>query len=92
MKTMMLAAIAMTMGTPVLAQTSRETSVKHDTQVKDGVATATTRTTTVAKRKTAQPKKILGVKVGTRTAETKTVRERSVSSNGDMKTKVKTSH
>jgi hypothetical protein len=85
-----LAGLAMVAGTPVAAQTTHETKVDHDTQVKDGVATTTTKVTEVSKRKTDQPKKVLGVKVGHKTIKHKTVRETSVSSDGDRATKVKT--
>lgn len=87
----LLAALALT-APSVQAQTSTETKVSHDTDVKDGVATQKTKVTTVHKRKTHRPKKVLGVKVGHKTAVTKTVRETSVSTNGDTSTSVKTSH
>ncbi|RZM10570.1 MAG: hypothetical protein EOP68_06005 [Sphingomonas sp.] len=87
-----LAVAVLSLGTPVLAQTVHQTKVDHDTHVKDGVATTTTKVTQVDKRKTRQPKKVLGVKVGHKTAETKVVRETSRSTNGDVKTTVKTSH
>lgn len=77
---------------PATAQTSVKTEVKNDTDVKDGVVTRTHKVTHVAKRKTSRPKKILGVKVGHKTATTKTVRETSTSSDGDMTTSVKTTH
>ena len=86
------AAVALSLGAPSLAQTTRERQVSTDTKTKDGVATTTTKVTNTNKRKTGQPKKILGVKVGTKTAESKTVRETSRSTNGDSKTVVKTSH
>lgn len=87
-------AVALTMicGAPALAQTTRETKVDHDTKVHDGVATATTKVTQSSKRKTHRPKKVLGLKVGHKTVEHKTVRESSVSSNGDHSVKIKTSH
>jgi hypothetical protein len=87
-----IAAAVMIVGTPVIAQTVRETKVDHDTKVHDGVATTTTKVTETSKRKTAEPKKVLGVKVGHKTVTKKTVRETSVSSDGDHKTTVKTSH
>lgn len=90
--TAIAAALTMMCGTSALAQTTRETKVDHDTKVHDGVATATTKVTTTSKRKTHRPKKILGVKVGHKTVEHKTVRESSVSSDGDRSVKVKTSH
>ncbi len=86
------AAAALSLGVPALAQTTRETKVDHDTHMKDGVATTTTKATTIDKRKTDQPKKVLGVKVGHKTAETKTVRTTTQSSDGDRSVKVKTSH
>lgn len=85
------AALTMICGTPALAQTTRETKVDRDTRVHDGVATTTTRVTETSKRKTNRPKKVLGVKVGHKTVERKTVRESSVSSDGDRSVKVKTS-
>lgn len=94
MKIRHVAAIAATVtllcGTPVVAQTSHETKVDHDTSVKDGVATTKTKVTETTKRKTRQPKKVLGVKVGHKTVKHQTVRETAVSSNGDRKTTVKT--
>jgi hypothetical protein len=86
------AGVALSLAAPSLAQVERATKVEHDTSHKDGVATTTTKVTSVDKRKTRQPKKVLGVKVGHKTAETKTVRETSRSTNGDVSTKVKTSH
>lgn len=86
------AALMMMCGTPAVAQTTHETKVDHDTRVHDGVTTTTTKVTETSKHKTRQPKKVLGVKVGHKTATTKTIRETSVSSDGDRKTTVKTSH
>lgn len=70
------------------AQTTSKTQVKHDTSTSNGVATSTTKVTHVTKRKTRHPRKILGVKVGRKTVTHKTVRESSVSSNGDHSAKV----
>lgn len=70
------------------AQTTSKTEVKHDTSMSGGVATSTTKVEHVTKRKTHRPKKILGVKVGHKTVTHKTVRESSVSSNGDTSTTV----
>lgn len=90
------AAIAATLtllcSVPVAAQTTHETKVDHDTSVKDGVATTTTKVTETSKRKTRQPKKVLGMKVGHKTVKHQTVRETKVSSDGDQKTTVKTSN
>ena len=83
-----LAAVALAAGAP--AQTTNQTKVTHDTDMKNGVATTTTKVTHTQKRKTRQPKKILGVKVGHKTAVHKTVRETKTSTNGDTSTTVKT--
>lgn len=77
-------------GAPSTAQTTHETKVDHDTRVKNGVATTTTKITETTKRKTRQPKKVLGVKVGHKTVKRQTIRETEVSSDGDRKTTVKT--
>ncbi|MBY9064998.1 hypothetical protein K7957_18855 [Sphingomonas yunnanensis] len=87
-----LGATTLLVAAPALAQTTHETKVVHDTRVHDGTATTTTRVTETSKRKTRQPKKVLGVKVGHKTETTKVVKETAVSSNGDHKTVVKTSH
>ncbi len=86
------AALALSCGSPALAQTVQQTKVDHDTSVKNGVATTKTKITHTTKRKTHRPKKVLGVKVGHKTVTRKTVRETSVSTNGDRSTTVKTSH
>lgn len=88
----LIAAAALTAGLPAMAQVSHETKVSTDTSMHDGVATRTTKVEHVKKVKTHRPKKILGVKVGHKTKTTKVVREKSVSSNGDVSTKVKVSH
>ena len=79
-------------GAPAAAQTTTETKVSSGTDVKDGVVTEKRKVVHVTKRKTAAPKKILGVKVGHKTATTKTVRETSASSDGAASTSVKTTH
>ncbi len=84
------ASFALVCGAPVIAQTTHETKVDHDTSVKNGVATTKTKVTQTSKHKTRQPKKVLGVKVGHKTVKHQTVRETAVSSNGDQKTTVKT--
>ena len=84
------AAALLVAGTPALAQTTNQTKVTHDTDMKNGVATTTTKVTHTSKRKTRQPKKVLGVKVGHKTVTHKTVRETKASSNGDASTTVKT--
>lgn len=86
------AALAFALAAPVAAQTTVKTEVKNDTDVKDGVVTQSHKVTHVTKRKTHRPKKILGVKVGTKTAKSKTVRETTVSSDGGSSTSVKTTH
>lgn len=94
MKIRYAAAIATTFallsGVPLAAQTTHETKVDHDTSMKDGVATTKTKVTETSKRKTRQPKKVLGVKVGHKTVKHQTVRETAVSSDGDSKVKVET--
>lgn len=94
MKIRHAAAIAATVtllcGAPLAAQTTHETKVDHDTSVKNGVATTKTKVTETSKRKTRQPKKVLGVKVGHKTVKHQTVRETAVSSDGDRKVKVET--
>lgn len=86
------ATLALVAGAPVAAQTTNQTKVEHDTGMKDGVATTTTKVTHVQKRKTHRPRKIFGVKLGHKTVTNKTVRETKASSNGDMSTTTKTSH
>ena len=89
MKSIAIAAAAgLLLAGAATAQTSSKTEVKHDTSMNDGVATSTTKVEHVTKRKTHRPKKILGVKVGHKTVTHKTVREHSVSSNGDTSTTV----
>ena len=87
---LLLAVPALALGLPAAAQTTAKTEVSHDTSMKDGVATSTTKVEHTTKRKTHRPKKILGVKVGHKTVTHKTVRETSTSTNGDMTTTVKT--
>lgn len=87
-----IAAAALVAGAPLAAQTTTETQVSTGTSVKDGVATTKRTVTHTTKRKTRQPRKILGVKVGTKTAVSKTTKETKTSSNGDQTTTVKTSH
>ncbi|WP_287978940.1 hypothetical protein [Sphingomonas sp.] len=88
--TAVIAAAAMLCGTPLLAQTSQETKVDHDTSVRNGVATTKTKVTQTTKHKTHRPKRVLGVKVGHKTVKHRIVRETDVSSNGDSKSTVKT--
>jgi hypothetical protein len=85
-------AITIVSGAPLLAQTVRQTKVDTDTSMTDGVATTKRTVTHTTKHKTRQPKKILGVQVGHKTAVKKTVRETSVSSNGDSSSTVKTTN
>lgn len=85
-------ALLMAAGTPAVAQTETQTKVAHDTSMKHGVATAKTTVTHTSKRKTHRPKKILGIKVGHKTVVHRTVKQTTVSSNGDRSTTVKTSH
>ncbi len=95
MKLVLAAALilaAFAFATPVSAQTMVKTEVKNDTDVKDGVVTQKHKVVHTTKRKTRHPKKILGVKVGHKTAVKKTVRETTTSSDGSMSTTVKTSH
>ena len=97
MKTYLVAAsiaagFALASATPLMAQTMQQTKVDHDTSMKNGVATTKTTVTHTTKHKTRRPKKILGVKVGHKTAVSKTVKETKTSSNGDSSTTVKTSH
>lgn len=89
---MLVAGATLSLGAPTMAQTVHETKVHTDTKMSDGVATTTRKVVHVSKRKTRHPKKILGVKVGHKTAVHKTVKTTSVSSNGDASTTVKTSH
>jgi hypothetical protein len=72
------------------AQTMSKTKVSTDRDVKNGVATDKVKVVNVQKRKTHRPKRILGVKVGHKTAKAKTVRVDANSSNGDSSTTVKT--
>ena len=84
-----LAALAMSVS-PAAAQTTSQTKVSNDTNVKNGVVTQKTKVTHTTKRKTHRPKKILGVKVGHKTVTHKVVKETTTSSNGDASTTVKT--
>lgn len=88
----LIAAVTLPLAVPAMAQVSHESQVSTNTSMHDGVATRTTKVVHVKKVKTRHPKRILGVKVGHKTRTTKVVRERSVSSNGDVHTEVKTSH
>ncbi|MDO6414970.1 hypothetical protein Q4F19_11310 [Sphingomonas sp. BIUV-7] len=85
-----LAAAALVLSGPALAQTVRQTKVDTNTSMSNGVATTTRTETHTTKRKTRRPKKVLGVKVGHKTAVHQTVEKTKVSSNGDMSTTVKT--
>lgn len=87
-----IAAALMLPGSPALAQTSASTKVTTGTSMSDGVATTKTKVTHTVKHKTRRPKKILGVKVGHKTAVTKTVRTTSTSTDGSHSTTVKTTH
>lgn len=87
-----MAAFAVTAALPASAQSTTETKVSRDTDVKNGVATDKVKVVNVEKHKTHRAKRVLGVKVGHKTAKTKTVKEMSQSSNGDESTKVKSTH
>lgn len=76
---------------PVAAQTSTSTKVTQSSGTDNGAPTHTTKVVHTTKRKTHRPKKILGVKVGHKTAVTKTVRETSTGPDG-ASTTVKTTH
>lgn len=84
--------VALAVATPVSAQTTVKTEVRNDTDVKDGVVTQKHKVVHTTKRKTHRPKRILGVKVGHKTAVSKTVRETTTSSDGGSSTTVKTTH
>lgn len=87
------AAALIALSLPAAAQTTTQTKVDHDTNVsKSGVTTHKTTVTHTTKRKTRQPKKVLGVKVGHKTATSKVVKTTKVSSDGDASTTVKTSN
>lgn len=81
-------ALALTAALPATAQTTSKTEVSHDTSMSGGVATSKTKVVHTTKHKTRRAKKILGVKVGHKTVTHKTVRESTMSSNGDHTTKV----
>jgi hypothetical protein len=85
-------AAALALATGALAQSTTSTSVSSDTSVKNGVVTHTHKVVHVHKRKTHHAKRILGVKVGHKTATTKVVKTTSANSNGDVSTTVKTTH
>jgi hypothetical protein len=85
-----VAALAIGGTGPSSAQTMSKTKVTTDTDVKGGVATDKVKVVNVQKRKTHRPKRILGVKVGHKTAKVKTVKETARSSNGDTSATVKT--
>ena len=90
--TPVVAALALSTGAAVSAQTTTQTKVSTDTSMDNGVATQKTKVEHVRKHKTSRPKKILGVKVGHKTVTHKTVKETTNSSNGDHSTTVKTSN
>ena len=87
-----LAVFAISSAVPATAQTTTETKVTRDSDMKDGVATDKMKVVSVQKHKTRHAKRILGVKVGHKTAVHKTEKTTSQSSNGDMSTKVKTTN
>ncbi len=72
-----------------VAQTTTKTEVK--TGVENGAPTKTVKVTHVHKRKTHHVKKILGVKVGHKTAVSKTVKETKMGPDGTSTT-VSTTH
>lgn len=74
-----LAALTLVSVAPATAQTTAETKVSTKT-APDG--TKKTKVVHVRKRKTHRPKKILGVKVGTKTVTHKTVKETTTGPNG----------
>ena len=84
MKLHYLAPIAALALLPVAAtaQTTTETKTSTDTGMKDGVATKKTKVVHIRKHKTHRPKKILGVKVGTKTITHKTVKETTTGPDG----------
>jgi hypothetical protein len=88
----LVAAFALPVAAPAMAQVTHEARVSTSTSMHDGVATRTTKVVHVKKVKTHRVKRILGVKVGHKTRVTKVVREKSVSSNGDVTRSVHTSH
>ena len=88
----LIASVALSSGMPLMAQTVVQTKVHTGTEMKDGVATTKTTVTHTRKRKTHHPRKILGLKVGTKTDVDKTVKTTTDSSNGDSSTTVTTSH
>ncbi len=85
-----LAAFALTTGVSAFAQNS--TSVSHSTSTHDGVVTHKTKVVKVHKRKTRHVRRVLGVKVGHKTATSKTVTKTTRKSNGETTTTVKTTH
>ena len=85
-----VAALALVATLPATAQTTAKTEVKTETGTKDGVPTRTTKVTHVRKHKTHRAKRILGVKVGTKTRVAKTVRTTTTSADGDKSVSVKT--
>ena len=87
-----LAALAVATALPAAAQTTHDTTVSTHTSMKDGVATKKTKVVTVRKHNTHRARRVLGVKVGTKTRTTKTVKETTTSSDGKMSTSTKTTH
>lgn len=86
------AALSLTAAMPAAAQTTTETKASTDTSMKDGVATTKTKVVHVTKRKTHHARKILGVKIGHKTAVAKTTKETTTSADGGTSTTVKSSH
>ena len=84
--------VALVLASGALAQTSTSTSVSNNTSTNNGVVTQTHKVVVTHKRKTHHAKRVLGVKVGHKTATTKVVKKTTTSSNGDMSTSVQTTH
>lgn len=81
--------ISLALAGGAVAQTTTSTEVK--TGVENGVPTKTVKTVHVRKHKTHRVKKILGLKVGHKTAVSKTVKEVKTGPDGTS-TKVETTH
>lgn len=86
MKLHYLAPIAALALLPVVATAQTTTETKVSTSTKAGMTK--TKTVHVRKHKTHRPKKILGVKIGTKTITHKTVKETTTGANGAKSTTV----
>lgn len=87
--TLAVAALAIGIGAPAVAQTTTKSSVTTSNSVQAGVPATTVKAKVVQKTKTRRAKRVLGVKVGHKSRVHKTVRNTTVTATGDTSTQVK---